>query len=484
MKTTLKFKFLLGFFVIFLAAFFALNYSLRIMIENNTIGIITNELKYIKKNCNAYVRKSLIINHMNNDETSFRRIVDDTIDEVKNINEAESAAYDLKGNLIYSSNDEIFKNLKHDDLRNALEGLTSYVINKEKNSTVVYFSYPVVIEGEKIGIIRLIMDYSHVYAHIAYIERTVVYITSIIFLLAYIFSCILSKNVIGPIVKLTRASKDIEQGNLMVQIDVKSKDEIGELSMNFNKMVRQINKQIDTIKKDRDNLSALNNHRKFFFDNATHELKTPLTSIMGYAEIIKNNGFHDPEFFNKGMKNIIDESKRLHNLVINLLEVSKETSKIEEEFTRIDICELLIDTCQNMRFKAERYKNRIECSVEDTFYIYGSGNKVKQVFINIIDNAIKYGFVNSVIQVEAYGHDEYIEIKVRNEGQGIKEEDIDKVFTSFYRVDKKKSRELGSCGLGLSIAKSIVENHNGEIKINSIINKETSVLIRLPLCRE
>ncbi|MCY6372117.1 sensor histidine kinase [Clostridium ganghwense] len=484
MKKTIKFKFLLGFFIIFFMAFLLINYFVSSKLEENNEKTITNELITLKKNCNVYVRQAFMINHLNNNDIYFIKIGKDIVDELSNVTGSDIEAYTLTGSLIYSSDEHKTTKSKAEDINNAVNDKTSYTINYEKNNTTVYFSYPVVIAGQKVGILRIIKDYSSLYNESRVIINFILYVTIIIFLAAFIFSFLLSSNMTIPIVKLTQASNEVAKGNLDIHINSKRQDEIGELTRNFSKMVEKIDDQIKTIEKDRDNLRELNNHRKSFFDNVTHELKTPLTSILGYAEMIKENGFSDIEFFHKGTNHIINESKRLHNMVLKLLEVSKETSEIDDEFTKVEICKLLQNTCEGMTFKAKRYKNDIKCKADNEMYVYGNGDKLKEVFINIIDNAIKYGYSNSNIEVSTYTSNDFIEVTIKNRGIGIKQEDIEKIFNPLYRVNKKKSREIGSCGLGLSISKAIIDNHKGEIKIDSILNEETKVIVKLPSYKE
>ncbi|KAJ51203.1 signal transduction histidine kinase [Clostridium tetanomorphum] len=247
-------------------------------------------------------------------------------------------------------------------------------------------------------------------------------------------------------------------------------------------MVKKISDQIITIQKDRDNLIEINNYKKQFFDNVTHELKTPLTTILGYAEIIQENAFTDKDFFNTGISHIINESKWLHNMVISLLELSKDSFVIEEEFKEIDIGNLLKDTCNVIKLKAKRYGNKILYEANENICVYGNSDKLRQVFINIIDNAIKYGYSDSPIKVNITAKKDFAEINIINNGDGIAKEHISQIFNPFYRVDKIKSRELGSCGLGLSISKTIVEKHKGKIEVFSQLYKETTVIVRLPLC--
>ena len=245
-------------------------------------------------------------------------------------------------------------------------------------------------------------------------------------------------------------------------------------------MVKQIKQQINTIEKDRDALKRLIEHKKNFYDNVTHELKTPLTSILGYAQMVRENGFHDEAFFYKAMGHIIKESERLHAMVLALLELSGQMSGIEEKYENVDIGRLLAETCEGMAFRAQRYGIAIKTRTENGLLVNGNSNKLKQVLINVIDNAIKYGSPGEDIKAGAFADGDFVAVEIENKGEGIPEDELNDIFEPFYRVDKRKSREIGSCGLGLSICKDIVDKHNGEIFIKSVSNHTTTVLIKLP----
>ena len=261
-----------------------------------------------------------------------------------------------------------------------------------------------------------------------------------------------------------------------------SRDEIGELAKSFKSMVDTIKEQIVTIKKDRDALKELEMSRKIFFDNVTHELKTPITTILGYSQIIEENGFTDEEFFKKGISHVIQESERLNRMVVELLNLSKNTYKdFSYEFTPMDLSNILSVTCEEMIIKAKRYNMVIESKIEYGINIKGDKDKLKQVFINIIDNSIKYGYVNSTIKVRCYIKNNNAIIEVEDKGDGIDSKNIENIFQPFFRVNKKSSREKGGNGLGLAIVKAIVEKHDGKISVESKVKEWTKIIIEFPL---
>ena len=224
----------------------------------------------------------------------------------------------------------------------------------------------------------------------------------------------------------------------------------------------------------------LDNMRKDFVANVSHELKTPITSIIGYAETLQGMGDSEEEK-NKFLNVIISEANRMSVLVSDLLTLSKyetdETIKKEE----FDLTEVVKKVYDNLKLEAKKKNQNIECFVTANVpNVYADRFGIERVIINILNNSIKYTPENGGIKVYVgfVYNDAYI--KVIDNGIGIPEEDLERIFDRFYRVDKARSRELGGTGLGLSIAKEILDQNKGSINIKSVVGKGTEVVIRIP----
>nr|WP_194395489.1 HAMP domain-containing sensor histidine kinase [Bacillus subtilis] len=448
--------------MIFSLSFLVLNQTVKSVIWSSNEKIVTSDLIELKKNSIVYINQAFLINHYKNNELYFGDMADEIVDSLTHSTGSNVGVYTVDGTLLSSSNKTVFSQGIDEDLTKAINGKSAYHITYDRNQAQVFFSYPVVIDGAKVGILRFSKDFNLLYKQSGEILNIIFYIALAIFVAAFLFSYILSRHITIPIVKLTEATSEVKKGKLDVDIHFPRKDEIGQLTVNFNDMITRIRDQISTIEKDRDRLKELNEQEKRFFDNMTHELKTPLTSIQGYAEIIKQKGESDQAFFNKGMNHIVEESRRLHNLVIKLLEVSRETSK--EQFDRIDTGTILKDVCESMKFRAERYKKKITCEIEEGLYVYGQKNRVRQLFINLLDNAIKYSLSHSEIMIQAKVVGDQVLFIFKNPSDPYNDNQYKKVFQPFYSINQKVTEE-GSLGLGLSIVKTIVEEHGGTIKM-------------------
>lgn len=225
----------------------------------------------------------------------------------------------------------------------------------------------------------------------------------------------------------------------------------------------------------------LDTMRTEFVADVSHELKTPITSIMGYSDTLLEDDC-DKETSQKFLKSISSQAKRMGELVSDLLTLSRYDSDMvgnrNEEF---NLGELVKNTYESLSFEIDKKNQKAECFVTaDVPNVVADKAGIERVITNILTNAIKYTPENGEIKIYVgfVYNDAYI--KVIDTGIGIPEEDLEKVFERFYRVDKARTREMGGTGLGLSIAKEILEKNNSKINIKSELGKGTEVVIRIP----
>ncbi|MBE3650777.1 sensor histidine kinase [Paenibacillus polymyxa] len=467
-------KFLIGFFLIFSLSFVVLNQTVKEFIQTSNQNLVTSELVGLKNNSNVYVRQAFLINHFSSNELYFGEIAREIATNLNHTTDSSIGVYTVEGKLLYAPDSSIFQQQMQSDLQQAIDGNTAYSITYDRHKTTVLFSYPVVIDGSKVGILRFYKDFSSLYEQTGQIRQITLYIALAIFAAAFLFSYILSRHITIPLTRLTQASNEVKNGNLDIRLHFKRRDEIGRLAENFNDMIGQISRQIHIIEKDRDHLKQLHQQEKRFFDNITHELKTPLTSILGYAELIRLNGEKDRAFFDKGMNHIIEESRRLHAMVLKLLEVSRKNIMLQE-LERVDIGLILQDVCESMMIRSQRYKKNIEYEINEELIMLADRDRIRQMFINLIDNAIKYSLPFSAVSVKAVRAEEKIRLIFSNPSDPIEAEHLSRLLQPFYPAHSDSAEE-GSVGLGLSIVKSIVEELAGSILITNEHN-ETIVTV-------
>lgn len=234
--------------------------------------------------------------------------------------------------------------------------------------------------------------------------------------------------------------------------------------------------------KDITHMRKLENVRSEFFSNVTHELKTPLTSISGFVETIKGNPDMDDETQNKFLEIIEIESDRLQNLINDILLLSE----IENEPFATDVQDVklsnVVSDVEDILFPTAHEKGvELVSSFDKDITIRANYNRIKQVLMNLVDNAIKYNKKNGKVFITTHTNGEIVTIGVKDTGIGIPKDNLERLFERFYRVDKGRSRQMGGTGLGLSIVKHIIGMYNGDINITSTLNKGTEVTLKLPI---
>jgi two-component system phosphate regulon sensor histidine kinase PhoR len=227
-----------------------------------------------------------------------------------------------------------------------------------------------------------------------------------------------------------------------------------------------------TVEKEILRLNKIENYRKEFIGDISHELKTPIFAIQGFLETLLNGALDDPEvnevFLQKAMKNVY----RLTYLTKDLMEISKlETGELKSNFQEIYLRDLVLDVVENLQYKSQ--KENVTIRVEDfdkNLQVMADRNQIKQVLINLIENAIKYNVQGGSVEIGVKPNpiDKYrVLLYVKDTGIGIDPKDIPRVTERFFRVDKSRSREKGGTGLGLSIVKHIIEAHGETLSIES-----------------
>lgn len=225
----------------------------------------------------------------------------------------------------------------------------------------------------------------------------------------------------------------------------------------------------------------LENMRSDFVANVSHELKTPLTSISGFVETLKLNENIDIDTRNRFLGIIESESDRLKRLIDDILLLSFIENNDKMSLDKVSIYEVFKEVYEMTSYMAKSKNISLDYEFNNKeIIILSNRDYIKQVFLNLVDNAIKYTPENRSIKVEAKKEKDIITIKVIDEGLGIPKEDIDRIFERFYRVDKARSRDVGGTGLGLAITKHIVKSLDGSITVNSELNKGSEFIVTIP----
>ena len=322
----------------------------------------------------------------------------------------------------------------------------------------------IVLGGER-GRFILIEDFSDVYDRCNAQLQTLFLICGILSMVSAFVMLITSLIITLPIKKINEAVKIVANNHYAYRLPITGTDELNELSGNFNIMCEAIENNIKNY--------------KFAIDNFVHEVKTPLTSIIGYAEIMQSYQCTD-ECRKEAINYILTQSRRLNCLVRKIMSfLIVESKQIEKEMIRLD--DVVSMACISVKMQAEIEDIQIEYENRPGVFMYGDRELLATLLVNLLDNAIKASKAHSRIIITTADKNGAVEmVSVQDFGIGIPEEELDKLTEPFYMVDKSRSRAQNGVGLGLSICMSIIRAHDGNIKITSKLGEGTTICIHFP----
>ena len=304
--------------------------------------------------------------------------------------------------------------------------------------------------------------------------RTNVAFVVIINLVLIIIAILYIKSRNKKLNEIKKYINEINNRNYELKIEDNSEDELSNLKNELYKITVMLKEEAEKSKQDKESL-------KVSVQDISHQLKTPITSIMGYADTLLE-GEYDKETQAKFLNVIASEARRMARLVTDLLTLSRyDTNKNNVQREKFDLGELVKKCQDKLAIEIKKKKHNVDCFVTaDVPYVYADKDDIERVILNILSNSIKYTPDNGDIKIYVgfVYNDAYI--KVLDNGIGIPEEDLGRIFERFYRVDKARSREMGGTGLGLSIAKDLLDKNGGSIDIKSEVGKGTEVVMKIP----
>lgn len=474
MKLKYKFTLIITITMIFLGV--SLNIAVRKILKTNMETSITNSLKEVMKSSRESIKYTLSVRDYILKDKALVQEGNYLIEYISSNYESELEISDVNGELIATNIKE--KPIEFtNNLTDVKDGKTIVNIKYNNNNLTGILSYPIIINKSYIGIINLTKDYTELLIEYEKATNILTLIESALIVFIFAISYRLTNKIVTPIENLTSASKKLGEGNYDININIDGNDEISILSREFINMKSKIQEQILDIEKEKDKVEKLALSRKIFFDTVTHELKTPLTSIIGYSEMILDNIVDDEEFKIRAIGRIHSESERLNTLVLEIIKISKGLSSINDIYEDADISEVINQTLSDLSIKADKYNLSINSNIEKSI-LNIKLNKIKEVLINVIDNAIKYSIKDSIINVNSYKNDETYNIEVINYSESPIPEDIyANIFQPF--IKSSTPNDEYSTGLGLFLCNEIIKDHNGTITIEN--GNEIKVKITLPI---
>lgn len=293
---------------------------------------------------------------------------------------------------------------------------------------------------------------------ISIIRSELIYISIFIYLSSFIIAYFISRHISKPILELNKEATKMSKGDLITPFNENSNiEEIKELSRTLNQTKKELSK-IDTTRKD-------------LLANVSHDLKTPLTMIKAYAEMVRDITYKDKEKRESNLNTIIEETDRLTLLVNDILDLSKLGSVVEIKCEDFDLNQMIrtimkrFECFEDIKFV---YEN------EKTLMVHADIKKMEQVIYNLVGNAINYVGKDKKVMIQIIENKSTYTVEVIDHGKGIKKEELDKIWDKYYKIDKTHQRNQVGTGIGLSIVKEILKNHNFNYGVKSELKKGTT----------
>jgi heavy metal sensor kinase len=330
-------------------------------------------------------------------------------------------------------------------------------------------STPVYRDGRLIEIIQLGTQLHYVKRNLSHFRDNILIALPIILVFGTLGGWVLARRSLSPIGYIAVKAQSITSQNLSERLTVRGTgDEMDNLIRTINAMIARLE-------------SSFKRMAEFTAD-ASHELKTPLCAMRGEAEVLLLKE-RKAEEYQEGLAHFIEQFDHLNQMINDLILLSKlDTTEVALKMAPLRLDLLIKDLCNFFQVLAEQKNIALEIGTLEEVTVIGDKIRLQQLFTNLIDNAIKYT-TQGAIRVTAKKNEDAVAVKVVDTGMGIPEEEREKIFKRFYRMDKSRSRETGGVGLGLSIAEWVVHAHHGRIEVDSEINRGSTFTVYLPLQR-
>lgn len=377
---------------------------------------------------------------------------------------------------LFNRQGPVIKNFPDDWLGKLTNGETIIVQSDYKRfgpEGVTFVVLPSIENGKFLGGVLLTSPISGSSAMISQINKILLYTILIAFGVSFLQSWYLSRIHVIRIKRLSDATSQVAKGNYNVKVRETNFDEIGELASDFNDMVHKINVSMEEIE-------SLENRRRQFMADVSHEMRTPLTTISGVIEGLRNDMIPE-EDKERGINLVSQEARRLIRLVNENLDYEKIRSNQVQLFKEeIQLSEVLEIIQEQLSLQAEEKNNQIVVEAGPDIFVHADYDRLVQILINITKNSIQFT-TDGTIWLRGKAEQNSVVIEVEDTGKGIDPAEVEKIWHRFYKADiSRRSNPLGEFGLGLSIVKQLVLLHQGEINVISEKGKGTKFVIRFP----
>ncbi|ATD56251.1 two-component sensor histidine kinase [Clostridium chauvoei] len=463
-EKSIRFELVVVFGICFLSAFMFYGFANNLLAREHTNTRLEYDYGSIQSNANN------IINILSNQETypikglSDNKLIEEILNHYKDT-KAKIYLTDLDGKVIYKINGETQDKL---DIYSIMDKSNNNLENGEEKTLI----YPV-----KIGEDRAYLIYSKVpKPYITYdnyiVENSFLALVLSVLVFISIFIIVTNRKM-KYIDEIAKGVKIISLGDLSYRIEERGKDEIKNLATDINIMANEIETRIENERKSEKTKSEL-------ITNVSHDLRTPLTSVMGYIGLVKDGKYESEEVMREYLDIAFNKSTQLKDLIEDLFEYTKlNNSGIQLNKSKVNIIEFLSQLIEEYIPVFEESNLEVKKRfVDDNSIVEIDASKMVRVFENLFSNAIKYSFKPGEVIVSVYENNDYVNIVIKNKGENIPKEKVERLFDRFYRVDESRNSNNKGTGLGLAISKNIVELHDGLIWAECVGN-DVSFFVKL-----
>lgn len=437
------------------------SFGVRILYYNNVRSAIMSQVNLVKTSLTGYSENS---------SADFLTQVRNLVENFSEREHMELMAIDVDGNVILTSSGfEPSQSLAMPDFDRAMAGENPEFTGNLNGESIMAITMPSPVVDQQLAAMRFAVSLELVDQQIILLILIVALIGIAIIFFVIFSSSYFINSIVNPVGEAGQTARRIAQGDFEARLHKKNDDEIGELCDTINYMAEE--------------LAANEKMKNDFISSVSHELRTPLTAIKGWSETMENmTDDMDPDMLKKGMRVITSETERLASMVEELLDFSRiQSGRMQLNKDKMDLIAELSDAVLMFEERAHHEQKTMNYQEPDIIApFFGDRNRMRQVFINIIDNALKYSDQGDTITVRAYSTGNNLCITVSDTGCGIKSADLPKIKQKFFKAN---STRRGS-GIGLAVADEIVSMHEGTLEISSKEGFGTKVSIVLPLCMD
>ncbi len=356
------------------------------------------------------------------------------------------------------------------EIREAMGGHTGSIIrfSNTVKASLLYVAVPVYTESG-IWVVRAARSLAAIDDLLQQVFHALVPVTFMLIFAIFLLSIYVYRKINPPLYEIRQGAERFARGEFQRKLPEYQIKEISELAHAMNQMAAK--------------LDRLENLRREFVANVSHELKTPVTTIKGFTETLIEGARNNPKELDRFLDIILRQTDRLSNIIDDLLTLSKLESAPLSEVLALDwydLCEIIESSREVCLSRAEKKDITVIAECNSPIRVKVDNSLLQQAIVNLVDNAIKYSSENTTVRIEVRFEVRHVCIDIIDEGPGIMEEHFPRLFERFYRADKARSRRLGGTGLGLAIVKHIANVHQGEVKVSSSVGQGSTFSILLP----